>query len=145
MKDIRMVDLKGQYEKIKSEIDAAVVAVMESSAFVNGPDVHALQGELEQYLGVKHVIPCANGTDALQISLMAMGLERGDEVITSDFTFAATVEVIALLGLKQVLVDVDPDTMVMNPEALRRAITPRTRAIIPVHLFGQCAPMEEIM
>ncbi|MBO4961265.1 MAG: DegT/DnrJ/EryC1/StrS family aminotransferase [Flavobacteriales bacterium] len=145
MKDIRMVDLKGQYEKIKSEIDAAVVAVMESSAFVNGPDVHALQGELEQYLGVKHVIPCANGTDALQISLMAMGLERGDEVITSDFTFAATVEVIALLGLKQVLVDVDPDTMVMNPEALRCAITPRTRAIIPVHLFGQCAPMEEIM
>ena len=145
MKDIRMVDLKGQYEKIKSEIDAAVVAVMESSAFVNGPDVHALQGELEQYLGVKHVIPCANGTDALQISLMAMGLERGDEVITSDFTFAATVEVIALLGLKQVLVDVDPDTMVMDPEALRRAITPRTRAIIPVHLFGQCAPMEEIM
>lgn len=140
-----MVDLKGQYEKIKSEIDAAVVAVMESSAFVNGPDVHALQGELEQYLGVKHVIPCANGTDALQISLMAMGLERGDEVITSDFTFAATVEVIALLGLKQVLVDVDPDTMVMDTEALRRAITPRTRAIIPVHLFGQCAPMEEIM
>ena len=140
-----MVDLKGQYEKINSEIDAAVVEVMDSSAFVNGPDVHALQGELEQYLGVKHVIPCANGTDALQISLMAMGLERGDEVITSDFTFAATVEVIALLGLKQVLVDVDPDTMVMNPEALRRAITPRTRAIIPVHLFGQCAPMEEIM
>ncbi|MBR4403416.1 MAG: DegT/DnrJ/EryC1/StrS family aminotransferase [Flavobacteriales bacterium] len=145
MKDIRMVDLKGQYEKIKSEIDAAVVSVMESSAFVNGPEVHALQGELEQYLGVKHVIPCANGTDALQISLMAMGLERGDEVITSDFTFAATVEVIALLGLKQVLVDVDPDTMVMDVEALRRAITPRTRAIIPVHLFGQCAPMEEIM
>lgn len=145
MKDIRMVDLKGQYEKIKSEIDVAVVSVMESSAFVNGPEVHALQGELEQYLGVKHVIPCANGTDALQISLMAMGLERGDEVITSDFTFAATVEVIALLGLKQVLVDVDPDTMVMDVEALRRAITPRTRAIIPVHLFGQCAPMEEIM
>ncbi|MBQ5815792.1 MAG: DegT/DnrJ/EryC1/StrS family aminotransferase, partial [Flavobacteriales bacterium] len=145
MKDIRMVDLKGQYEKIKSEIDAAVVSVMESSAFVNGPEVHALQGELEQCLGVKHVIPCANGTDALQISLMAMGLERGDEVITSDFTFAATVEVIALLGLKQVLVDVDPDTMVMDVEALRRAITPRTRAIIPVHLFGQCAPMEEIM
>ena len=145
MKDIRMVDLKGQYEKIKSEIDAAVISVMESSAFVNGPDVHALQKEMEDYLGVKHVIPCANGTDALQISLMAMGLERGDEVITSDFTFAATVEVIALLGLKQVLVDVDPDTMVMDTEALRRAITPRTRAIIPVHLFGQCAPMEEVM
>ena len=145
MKDIRMVDLKGQYEKIKSEIDAAVISVMESSAFVNGPDVHALQKEMEEYLGVKHVIPCANGTDALQISLMAMGLERGDEVITSDFTFAATVEVIALLGLKQVLVDVDPDTMVMDTEALRRAITPRTRAIIPVHLFGQCAPMEEVM
>ena len=145
MKDIRMVDLKGQYEKIKSEIDAAVISVMESSAFVNGPDVHALQKEMEEYLGVKHVIPCANGTDALQISLMAMGLERGDEVITSDFTFAATVEVIALLGLKQVLVDVNPDTMVMDTEALRRAITPRTRAIIPVHLFGQCAPMEEVM
>ena len=145
MKDIRMVDLKGQYEKIKSEIDAAVISVMESSAFVNGPEVHALQKEMEDYLGVKHVIPCANGTDALQISLMAMGLERGDEVITSDFTFAATVEVIALLGLKQVLVDVDPDTMVMDTEALRRAITPRTRAIIPVHLFGQCAPMEEVM
>ena len=145
MKDIRMVDLKGQYEKIKSEIDAAVISVMESSAFVNGPEVHALQKEMEDYLGVKHVIPCANGTDALQISLMAMGLERGDEVITSDFTFAATVEVIALLGLKQVLVDVNPDTMVMDTEALRRAITPRTRAIIPVHLFGQCAPMEEVM
>lgn len=108
MKEIRMVDLKGQYEKIKDEVDAAVVSVMESSAFINGPEVSAFQKELEAYLGVKHVIPCANGTDALQISLMALGLEKGDEVITSDFTFAATVEVIALLGLKQVLVDVGP-------------------------------------
>ena len=119
---------------------------MESSAFINGPEVSAFQKELEAYLGVKHVIPCANGTDALQISLMALGLEKGDEVITSDFTFAATVEVIALLGLKQVLVvDVDRDTMVMDVKALEKAITPRTKAIIPVHLFGQCADMEPIM
>ena len=145
MKEIRMVDLKGQYEKIKDEVDAAVVSVMESSAFINGPEVSAFQKELEAYLGVKHVIPCANGTDALQISLMALGLEKGDEVITSDFTFAATVEVIALLGLKQVLVDVDRDTMVMDVKALEKAITPRTKAIIPVHLFGQCADMEPIM
>lgn len=145
MKEIRMVDLKGQYEKIKSEVDAAVVSVMGSSAFINGPEVSAFQKELEEYLGVKHVIPCANGTDALQISLMALGLKPGDEVITADFTFAATVEVIALLGLKQVLVDVDKDTMTMNLKAMERAITPRTKAIIPVHLFGQTADMAPIM
>ena len=145
MKEIRMVDLKGQYEKIKGEVDTAVVSVMGSSAFVNGPEVSAFQKELEEYLGVKHVVPCGNGTDALQISLMALGLERGDEVITADFTFAATVEVIALLGLKQVLVDVDKDTMTIDVRAVERAITPRTKAIIPVHLFGQCADMEPIM
>lgn len=145
MKEIRMVDLKGQYEKIKEEVDAAVVSVMESSAFVNGPQVSALQQELQQYLGVKHVIPCGNGTDALQISLMALGLEKGDEVITADFTFAATVEVIALLGLKQVLVDVDKRTMTIDVQAVERAITPRTRAIIPVHLFGQTADMDPLL
>lgn len=145
MKEIRMVDLKGQYEKIKEEVDAAVVSVMESSAFVNGPQVSAFQEELQQYLGVKHVIPCGNGTDALQISLMALGLEKGDEVITADFTFAATVEVIALLGLKQVLVDVDKRTMTIDVQAVERAITPRTRAIIPVHLFGQTADMDPLL
>ena len=145
MKEIRMVDLKGQYEKIKEEVDAAVVSVMESSTFVNGPQVSAFQQELQQYLGVKHVIPCGNGTDALQISLMALGLEKGDEVITADFTFAATVEVIALLGLKQVLVDVDRRTMTIDVKAVERAITPRTRAIIPVHLFGQTADMAPLL
>ena len=145
MKEIRMVDLKGQYEKIKSEVDAAVVSVMESSAFVNGPQVSAFQEELQQYLGVKHVIPCGNGTDALQISLMALGLEKGDEVITADFTFAATVEVIALLGLKQILVDVDKRTMTIDVKAVERAITPRTKAIIPVHLFGQTADMAPLL
>ncbi|HIT97367.1 MAG TPA: DegT/DnrJ/EryC1/StrS family aminotransferase [Candidatus Merdimorpha stercoravium] len=145
MKEIRMVDLKGQYEKIKEEVDAAVVSVMGSSAFVNGPEVSAFQQELEAYLGVKHVIPCGNGTDALQISLMALGLEKGDEVITADFTFAATVEVIALLGLKQVLVDVDRRTMTIDPAAVERAITPRTKAIIPVHLFGQTADMAPLL
>lgn len=145
MKEIRMVDLKGQYEKIKEEVDAAVVSVMGSSAFVNGPEVSAFQQELEAYLGVKHVIPCGNGTDALQISLMALGLEKGDEVITADFTFAATVEVIALLGLKQVLVDVDRRTMTIDPAAVERAITPRTKAIVPVHLFGQAADMAPLL
>lgn len=145
MKEIRMVDLKGQYEKIKEEVDAAVVSVMGSSAFVNGPEVSAFQQELEAYLGVKHVIPCGNGTDALQISLMSLGLEKGDEVITADFTFAATVEVIALLGLKQVLVDVDRRTMTIDPAAVERAITPRTKAIVPVHLFGQAADMAPLL
>ncbi|MEX1000565.1 MAG: DegT/DnrJ/EryC1/StrS family aminotransferase [Crocinitomicaceae bacterium] len=145
MKQIQMVDLKSQYEKIKTEVDHATQEVIASAAFINGPEVKAFQTELEDYLGVKHVIPCANGTDALQIALMALGLEAGDEVITSDFTFAATVEVVALLNLKHVLVDVDPDTFTISLDAIKAAITPKTKAIIPVHLFGQCANMDEIL
>jgi len=140
-----MVDLKGQYDRIKNEIDAAIQEVAESTAFINGPAVGRFQKNLEHYLGVKHVIPCANGTDALQVAMMAVGLKPGDEVITVSFTFVSTVEVIALLGLKPVLVDVDPDTFNMDPDQVRKAITPRTRAIIPVHLFGQCAEMESIL
>lgn len=143
--NIQMVDLKGQYQKIKSEVDSAVISVMESTAYINGPEVQSLQKELETYLGVKHVIPCANGTDALQIALMALGLKPGDEVITSDFTFAATVEVIGLLQLTPVLVDVDPHTFNMDVEKFKKAITSRTKAVVPVHLFGQCANMEEIL
>ncbi|MEZ4923262.1 MAG: DegT/DnrJ/EryC1/StrS family aminotransferase [Crocinitomicaceae bacterium] len=145
MKQIQMVDLKSQYEKIKNEVDKAVLDVIASSAFINGPQVKEFQSDLEKYLDVKHVIPCANGTDALQIALMALGLEPGDEVITSDFTFAATVEVVGLLRLKHVLIDVDPDTFNVSIDALKAAITPKTKAIIPVHLFGQCANMEEIL
>lgn len=145
MRKIQMVDLQNQYFKIKHEVDNAVLNVFESAAFINGAEVHSFQAELEEYLGVKNVIPCANGTDALQIALMALGLKEGDEVITSDFTFAATVEVIHLLKLKAVLVDVDYDTFTIDPEKIRKAITPKTKAIIPVHLFGQCANMEEIM
>lgn len=145
MSKIQMVDLKGQYEKIKSEVDTAISKVVQSAAFINGPEVHTFQKELESYLNVKHVIPCANGTDALQIALMALDLQPGDEVITTDFTFIATVEVVALLGLKPVLVDVDPDTFNIDPEAVKKAITSKTKAIVPVHLFGQCAPMEELM
>ncbi|MCC2591555.1 DegT/DnrJ/EryC1/StrS family aminotransferase [Chryseobacterium sp. MFBS3-17] len=145
MKKIQMVDLQSQYYKIKADVDNAVQNVMNTAAFINGPEVKSFQSELEQYLDVKHVIPCANGTDALQIALMALGLEEGDEVITADFTFAATVEVIHLLKLKAVLTDVDYDTFTISPEAIRRAITPKTKVIIPVHLFGQCAPMEEIL
>jgi len=140
-----MVDLVSQYEKIKSEINEAVLQVIQSSAYVNGPEVKAFQEELEQYLGVKHVIPCANGTDALQVVLMALGLEEGDEVITADFTFAATVEVIELLKLKSVLVDVERNSFNISIEAVERAITPKTKAIIPIHLFGQCANMDAIM
>lgn len=140
-----MVDLQTQYFKIKSDVDNAVLNVLESAAFINGPEVKSFQSELESYLDVKHVIPCANGTDALQVALMALGLEEGDEVITADFTFAATVEVIHLLKLKAVLIDVDYDTFTMNTEKLKAAITPRTKVIIPVHLFGQCADMEEIL
>lgn len=140
-----MVDLKGQYQKIKFQIDKSIIEVVESSAFINGPEVKAFQEELETYLDVKHVIPCANGTDALQIALMALGLKPGDEVITSDFTFAATVEVIGLLQLTPVLIDVDSDTFCMDIEKLKKAITPKTKAIVPVHLFGQCANMEAIM
>lgn len=140
-----MVDLKGQYEAIKNTIDASVIEVIESTAFINGPKVHEFQKNLEEYLGVKHVIPCANGTDALQIAMMALGLKPGDEVITADFTFAATVEVIALLGLTPVLVDVEPDTFNIDIGAIKKAITPKTKAIVPVHLFGQCANMNAIM
>ena len=145
MRNIAMVDLKSQYEKIKPEIDAAIQQVIDSTAFINGPSVKEFQADLEKYLGVKHVIPCANGTDALQISMMALGLKPGDEVIAPSFTFIATAEVIALLGLTPVLVDVDPDTFNVDPEAIKRAITPKTKAIVPVHLFGQCADMDAIM
>ena len=140
-----MVDLVSQYEKIKPEILKSIEQVMDSAAFINGPSVKGFQADLETYLDVKHVIPCANGTDALQIALMALGLEPGDEVITSDFTFAATVEVIKLLNLIPVLVDVDRDTFNISIDAMEKAITPKTKAIIPVHLFGQCANMEEIL
>jgi len=145
MKPIQMVDLKGQYQKIKTQIDASIQDVIESAAFINGPEVKSFQKELEEYLNVKHVIPCANGTDALQIAMMGLGLEQGDEVITADFTFAATVEVIALLKLTPVLVDVEEDTFNIDIDALKKAITPRTKAIVPVHLFGQCANMEAIL
>ena len=140
-----MVDLKGQYEGIKTEVNEAIAEILDSSAFINGPHVHAFQNELQDYLGVKHVIPCANGTDALQICMMGLGLKPGDEVITADFTFAATVEVIGLLQLTPVLVDVRQDTVNIDVEAIERAITPKTKAIVPVHLFGQCADMDAIM
>ena len=140
-----MVDLKGQYDNIKNQVDASLLQVLDSTAFINGPEVHSFQKELENYLDVKHVIPCANGTDALQIAMMGLGLKPGDEVITADFTFAATVEVIALLQLTPVLVDVEPDTFNIDPEAIKKAITPRTKAIVPVHLFGQPANMDAIM
>lgn len=140
-----MVDLGTQYKKIKSEIDQAIIDVVESSAYINGPEVKKFKSNIAEYLGVKKAIPCANGTDALQIALMALGLQPGDEVITADFTFAATVEVIGLLNLTPVLVDVKKDTFNIDPEAVKKAITPKTKAIIPVHLFGQCADMEAIM
>ena len=145
MKKLQMVDLKGQYETIKDQVNASVLEVLDTTAFINGPEVQKFQKELEEYLQVKHVIPCANGTDALQIAMMGLGLKPGDEVITADFTFAATVEVIALLQLTPVLVDVKPDTFNIDPEAIKKAITPRTRAIVPVHLFGQPADMDAIM
>ncbi len=145
MKKIQMVDLQSQYQKIQPEIDEAINEVIASAAFINGPEVKRFQSDLEAYLDIKHVIPCANGTDALQIAMMGLGLEQGDEVITADFTFAATVEVIALLKLTPVLVDVDPNTFNIDLEALKNAITPKTKAIVPVHLFGQCANMEAIL
>jgi UDP-2-acetamido-2-deoxy-ribo-hexuluronate aminotransferase len=144
-KKIQMVDLIGQYEKIQPEIDKAVLDVIRSSAYINGPEVKSFKAELEAYLGVKHVIPCANGTDALQIAMMALGLKPGDEVITANFTYVATAEVIGLLGLTPVLVDVYPDTFDINIEAIEKAITPKTKAIVPVHLFGQCADMDRLM
>lgn len=145
MSDIQMVDLGGQYQKIKSEVDKAVLDVVSSTAYINGPEVKHFTEELAAFLNVKHVIPCANGTDALQIAMMALDLQPGDEVITPNFTFIATVEVVALLGLKPVIVDVDPDTFNMDPDAVRAAITDRTKVIAPVHLFGQCANMDELL
>ncbi|RXP60336.1 DegT/DnrJ/EryC1/StrS family aminotransferase [Lutibacter sp. HS1-25] len=145
MRKIQMVDLQGQYQKIKDKVDTQLQEVLNSSAYINGPEVHAFQKDLENYLDVKHVIPCANGTDALQIAMMGLGLKPGDEVITVDFTFAATVEVIALLQLTPVLVDVEKDTFNIDIEALKKAITPKTKAIVPVHLFGQCANMEAVL
>ena len=144
-KKIQMVDLKSQYNKIKSEVDAAIQNVINTTTFINGPEVKAFQSELEKYLDVKHVIPCANGTDALQIAMMALDLKPGDEVITADFTYVATAEVIALLGLKPVLVDVNPNTFDIDIAAIEKAVTSKTKAIVPVHLFGQCANMEAIL
>ena len=145
MKNIQMVDLKGQYAAIKDVVNSSIQEVIDNASFINGPKVKAFQANLEAYLGVKHVIPCANGTDALQIAMMGLGLKPGDEVITADFTFAATVEVIALLGLTPVLVDVDPDKFNIDIEAVKKAITPKTKAIVPVHLFGQCSNMDAVM
>lgn len=142
---LQMVDLKTQYEKIQSEIDDAVLNVIRSTMFIGGPEVKGFQDELEAYLDVKHVIPCANGTDALQIAFMALGLQPGDEVIVPAFTYVATAEVIALLKLTPIMVDVDPDTFNLTPESFEAAITPKTKAVVPVHLFGQCADMEGIM
>lgn len=144
-KKIQMVDLKGQYEKIRDEVNAGIQQVIDSTAFINGPAVKEFQAAMENYLQVKHVIPCANGTDALQIAMMALDLKPGDEVITASFTYVATAEVIGLLGLTPVLVDVDPDTFNIDVACIERAITPKTKAIVPVHLFGQCADMEGIM
>ncbi len=145
MRKIQMVDLQGQYSKIKAVVDPSIQEVVDSAAFINGPKVHQFQKNLEAYLGVKHVIPCANGTDALQIAMMGLDLKPGDEVITADFTFAATVEVIALLKLTPVLVDVDPITFNIDIDAIEKAITPKTKAIVPVHLFGLVADMDAIM
>jgi dTDP-4-amino-4,6-dideoxygalactose transaminase len=145
MRPIQMVDLKQQYQKLKPEIDSAVLNVLESSAFINGPQVQQFASALAQYNGVNHVVPCANGTDALQIAMMALDLQPGDEVITPSFTYIATTEVIALLKLTPVFVDVDPKTFCIDPKAIEAAITPKTKAIVPVHLYGQSAPMEEIM
>ena len=144
-KKIQMVDLKGQYQKIKTEVDAGIQEVINSTAFINGPAVKEIQADLESYLGVKHVIPCANGTDALQIAMMALGLKSGDEVITASFTYVATAEVIGLLGLTPVLVDVNPDTFEIDLDAVEKNITAKTKAIVPVHLFGQIANMERLL
>lgn len=145
MKKIQMVDLRSQYEAIRTEVNAGIQEVIDTTAFIKGPKVEQFQHNLERHLGVRHVIPVANGTEAIQIALMALGLKPGDEVITPTFTFIATAEVVALLGLTPVVVDVEWDTMNISVESIRRAITPKTKAIVPVHLFGQCANMEEIM
>jgi len=140
-----MVDLKSQYQKIKPEIDRGIQGVIDSTAFIKGPKVKEFEQNLANYLNVKHVVSCGNGTDALQVAMMALGLKPGDEVITTSFTFIATAEVIAVLGLTPIVVDVDSDTYTISPDSIRNAITDKTKAIVPVHLFGQCAPMEEIM
>ena len=145
MQNIPMVDLVGQYNKIKSEVDSAILDILSKASFINGPHVKNFQENLQNYLNVKHVIPCANGTDALQVAMMALNLQPGDEVITTTFTFIATAEVIALLRLTPVLVDIEKDSYNIDPEAIERAITPKTKAIVPVHIFGQCANMEAIM
>lgn len=145
MKGLQMVDLQTQYQQIKPEIDAAIARVLQKGVFIGGEEVQAFAAELGQFLGATHVIPCANGTDALQIALMALGLQPGDEVITPSFTYIATTEVIALLGLTPVFVEVDPKTFCIDPTAIEAAITPRTKAIVPVHLYGQAANMEAIM
>lgn len=145
MRPIQMVDTKNQYLKIKSEVDAAIQEVLDSAAYINGKAVKEFTESLNKYMGSKHTIPCANGTDALQIAMMALGLQPGDEVITPSFTYIATTEVVALLRLKPVFVEVDAKTFCMDPESVRKAITPRTKAIVPVHLYGHAAPMEEIM
>lgn len=145
MRPIQMVDTKTQYHKIKPEVDKAVLDAIESTAFINGKPVHEFAADLSAYLGVKHTIPCANGTDALQIAMMSLGLQPGDEVITPSFTYIATTEVIALLKLTPVFTEVDANTFCIDPAAVEKAITPKTRAIVPVHLYGQAAPMEEIM
>lgn len=145
MKEIQMVDLKSQYANIKNQVDLAIQDVISNAQFIGGPKVIAFQKDLEQYLNVKHVIPCANGTDALQVALMALGLKKGDEIITPSFTFIATTEVIALLGLTPVFVDVDPRTFCIDPDKLEAAITPNTKVIVPVHLYGQVADMDAIM
>ena len=145
MRPLQMVDLKEQYRHIKKEVDAAIADVLNNAMFIGGPQVQKFSGSLAEYLGVKHVIPCANGTDALQIAMMALDLQPGDEVITPSFTYVATTEVIALLKLKPVFVEVDTQTFCVDPEAIRAAITPKTKAIVPVHLYGQSADMEAIM
>ncbi|MFT5293104.1 MAG: UDP-2-acetamido-2-deoxy-ribo-hexuluronate aminotransferase [Flavobacteriales bacterium] len=145
MKSIQMVNLVSQYEKIQTEVDQKILDVVRSSQYINGPEVKLFAEELSRFLGVKHVIPCANGTDALQIAMMALGLKPGDEVITASFTYIATVEVIGLLGLVPVLVEVDPETFNLDVNAFEAAITENTKAVVPVHLYGQCANMEEIL
>ena len=145
MKKIQMVDLVSQYQSIKPEIDQAILSVIENAQFINGPEVTGFKAELENYLDIKNVIPCANGTDALQIALMSLGLKPGDEIITPSFTYIATTEVMALLGLKPVFIEVNPDTFCIDSAKIKEAITIKTKAIVPVHLYGQAAPMNEIM
>ncbi len=145
MRQIEMVDLKQQYSKIKEEVDASIHEVLDTATFINGKIVSEFSSHLSRYLGIKHVIPCANGTDALQIALMALGLQPGDEVITPSFTYIATTEVIALLRLKPIFVEVDPKTFNIDPSSIEKAITPKTKAIVPVHLYGQSADMQSIM